>query len=62
MDRGGRLRVDYRHSMIDRGAPVHAQRPLLAGLVRSNEAIARVGADAGWPAPAASHRVQQVGG
>jgi small conductance mechanosensitive channel len=28
----------------------------------TNEAIARVGAEAGWPAPAASHRVQQVGG
>ena len=26
----------------------------------TNEAIARVGAEAGWPAPASSHRVQQV--
>jgi len=25
------------------------------------DAIARVGTDAGWPAPAASHRVQHVG-
>jgi small conductance mechanosensitive channel len=28
----------------------------------TNEAIARVGAEAGWPAPAAAHRVHQVGG
>lgn len=28
----------------------------------TNEAIARVGAEAGWPAPAASHRVQQAAG
>jgi small conductance mechanosensitive channel len=26
----------------------------------TNEAIARIGAEAGWPAPASSHRVQQV--
>ena len=26
----------------------------------TNEAIARVGAEAGWPAPASSHKVQQV--
>ena len=28
----------------------------------TNEAIARVGAEAGWPAPASSHRVQQLPG
>jgi len=33
-----------------------------ANVVDPLDAIARVGTEAGWPAPAASHRVQQVGG
>jgi len=28
----------------------------------TNEAIARVGAEAGWPAPSSTHRVQQIAG